>query len=392
MLSRKLNAYDLWMLNSNCNVQIAVRAEAPQHIPAFIEEIHNSMLGFRTRICGDRVEATRGCYEVLSLPKGLSTMRDMCVWTAQHRHPNTRALCTLAANDECVVLNASHFVADGHALTGLAHRLVRGERSDVVTGVPVPIMSVFGDEVRAAVTRCAPFDAAKMQRFPLRRVQCSEPIGAAHTVIPMHELAAYSRSDGRPHRISEAFWTAAILSGFALNNNFGRASIITVIDLRQFMKTAPTLRHLNMWSHVYECAEPNINDNIETMYKKLRSDFNRNIATGSQFAFLKHGILHQKTNFGVEVSSVGSIHIRPPVNDVLLNLYTDLNGGNKIVNDTFSVIGNGRNDMHITSAYSPDAISAVEIERYQKMFEYTLRNVSPKMRFREVLDELQKIK
>lgn len=395
MSFRKVDLYDQCIVSTNCNVQVALKVENAKCIPSFIEEIQNSMLAFRTRIVGNRIETTDKVYDILSLPKNIKTMKDMCNWTVKNRYPNDKTLGTLAVNDEYIVFNSHHVLADGHALTNLVHRLANGVKSEKVTGLPISIYDVFDKEIKEAPNQKEYFDnSKKAQVFPLREYQkCKKVIDSVDAKIPFKELMAYDNNTGKLHRLSEAFWTASILSGFTLNNNFGKASIITVIDLRQFMKTKSSLHNVNMWSHIYEYAEPNINDDIETLYDKLRNDYNDNIAKGRQFTFMKEGgIKNPKTSFVVEVSSVGSVHIKPPIVDAYLNLYNDLSHKTQLINDTFSIIGNGKNDMHISTAFPPNIIRRNEIERYNKMFQYTLRNISPKMRIKDALDELQKIK
>lgn len=375
------------------NLQLALKIEHPKFIPELIEEIQNSMISFRTRFNGDNVEITNKKYDALNLPKNLKSMQDMCLWTSNNCYPYDKTLGTIAVNNQYIVFNTQHLVADGHALTSLASRLANGIKTRKITGLPISNFDIFKKEIEEAPDQKEYFDnSKKYQMFPRRKIQNTNRFDSVNLTIPIDKLQCFSKKDKKCHRISEAFWSAAILSGFALNNNFGKACILTVVDLRQFMKTKLSLLNLNMWSHVYEYAEPNINDEIETMYRKLRNDYNDNISKGRQFTFLKNGIEFPSDNLAAQVSSVGPIHIKPPIIDAFINSDFTINGSNYLINNTYSVIGNGKNDIHILTSFPPDGMYRKDAKRYSKMFEYCMKYISPNMRFKDVIDELCKIK
>jgi hypothetical protein len=96
-------------------VQLALKFATPSVIPKVLDNFRTLFkVGLTTRVVNNGFSARDSAPSIVPLPGWIIDCESACQWIVDHHTPRvSEGLCTIAANNELVVVNANHAIADG---------------------------------------------------------------------------------------------------------------------------------------------------------------------------------------------------------------------------------------------------------------------------------------
>lgn len=332
--SRKLNEFEKVFTLTNEACQFAIETEKSSFLPTLIHNIKKSMVGFNLKMQGDDLIYEKKDIPVFPLPKSIKTCQDAAIYIDKNYPINfSKALCNLAANDNIVVVNATHMVYDGGFFVDMFPRLYNTSDDENYLQlrsprkIPITPHEIFPTEfsnknlkhlidIHFDDLHHIPYVKRSSKIDPTVDIECNCKSHSYET--PATEYQFLHNKMG----LTDMYWTFIPLNLMAMDGkmqipDFG---ILCCVDFRQFMnkKDINRLVSENFTEINLRIKDVKPNFTVRQVGKLMRDRFNTMKKDGSLFASfvaLHEGFPDAGPILLSEMSNIGRFHLKPPVVD-----------------------------------------------------------------------------
>ncbi|KAH0795088.1 hypothetical protein GPJ56_000931 [Histomonas meleagridis] len=403
---RKLAQSEKIFLDSYELMQFAVGVNDSKVIPKIINNLIKSIIGFRLKTDGNNLIAQDNKVTVHSLPNSIKNAYEASIYIDNHYRPDfSKEFATIAANDKFVSVNSSHGFTDGGFFKNLIRNILNDNLNEV-KGLPITPFELFSNEIQETIDDPSfEQDTLKVSRFPFSHTLPETPSTIfrrdINDVFPIEEHKWYNKSTGKLSGLTESLWLSIALASETLNNVKRplKVGCLTCVDLRPFInprqKTVSENAGNNFTS--FGVVADNVNEQmtIREAGKQLRNNFNRKTLNGAIFNSLKPEFDYggnDNENILVELSNVGPMEFKDPINDV----WVQQSMKSKIIERTvtltsFSMVGSHKNLISNRLQYSPTTVSDEAAQKISNSISYFMKNISPDVTIREAMELMRHI-
>ena len=398
---RQISSLERIQIDAKVTVQFAMKLKSPKFMDNVLNKVSKYCIGLHSHVEKKMIHVNvKSDVNVYRLPNNFKSLEDACKYMLKNHHLSyDRALGTVGANSDTIVLNLCHLAADGVYLLNLFNALKDSNEIEVpnfITNNEAALKdeidnasdpSVYSS-VACEQCRIMPRDLINLSQYQNTRSYVNHSCAA--------DLQTYNRQTQKLSGLSDALWAFLILSTSAHNGkDFTNQVISTQVNMRPFIKQRNVLANTNHFSTIYLESQATKDTTIQEMMKQLREDFKTRMKTDEVFSYLKsfktnNIITNQLPGVTVDVSNVGRFQLDGPFENVWI--HSDMLAGldpNRASFISFSVDGNGRNDVYTTTRYCSSAISEREIELVSKSLHYGMEKIPLNTTCGEALDILE---
>jgi hypothetical protein len=336
-VKRRLDPLDYVFMLWNGFMQYSIEFETPSAVPPALEEITRCVNAFRLKAGWVYLSATDQKPPIHKIPSNLCTLHDVNTWMFQtHTPKHSKSLGAIACDERRIVVNALHICGDGTFVSRLIEHLSDPRQYGTRKSAPVPKSSHyhFLDRImqrKKGTTIVCGYDPNISRITPKR----APKVGGGEYKIryirePISALKCFNPTTGNCEKLTEALWLAMGLSNCAFGKSWKPFGVSTVFDLRRILTKSelsdPSIQNYIASIAVRANVSPEIT--VNELAEKLREDFQVKVADGEFFRHMRsvHDVIYKPwtsksaAGLGLEVSSLGPIHIGSPVKDCHITL------------------------------------------------------------------------
>ena len=403
MISRKLAQSEIGHAAGSITLQFALKVNNPDLVPETVRKLSKSVFALHAWIDKENL-----CYDpntdisVFKLPE-FKTLEEGCSYMfRQHHLPYSMRLGSIGHNKDTVYLNVNHLAGDGAYFQYLFKQL-KEQNSSYFRNLKVDFIrssdEVFKDQIASATHfELPPFIDPKNSRIIPRDLvgRTKDPVTAVTSrKTDLHNLQVFNKQTGKIHGLTDAQWVFLTLSSCAHNGgDISKQSCSVISDLRSYLKEYD-FSNVNHFANLAVSTNVTKDNTIADMMKAFRADFNRRRATSELFGYLKGPSipfdLKPPEGVDIELSNVGRFDLSgTPYTDLWLTSH--INSAccpNHLATITYSITGNGKNELVSLNRFASEVISVREIDVIARSMHYGLENVPLNTTVGEAVDMLQ---
>jgi hypothetical protein len=323
----------MWKSFMQCSLEFMDRTA----VPAAVAEAIRCLNAFRSRCRWLHISACEHTPPVYKIPSELSSLPEIHEWMYKAHTPKASdILGTIAADENRLVVNVSHSVADGRFLVGLAEHLCNpeayGKRNTSL--IASSAFDYFGKQIASHEPLPMCSSDEKLSRvFPKQQPvpQKKSEFLTHYLVEPTTNLKSYDPKTGKSRRMTELMWAALMLATAAFNENLMPAGLSTVIDLRRFLKEDQLGDNSaqNSVGAIQIHANMTPDRTIDEVTSEMRDQLEMKIRRGDWLGYLRAAYNNvwrpwrankPVPGLGIQMSSIGLIRVRKPVTDALITM------------------------------------------------------------------------
>jgi hypothetical protein len=349
-------------------MQLAVKFATPSVISRVLPTFQKLFkIGLHTKIIDNAYHSRAAAPPVIPIPSWITDCQHACQWFYDHHTlPISDGLCTIGANADLIVVNASHNVADGgflhHALTHCfrdppaisatsPELMTETYRPEIEKSLELaPALLPYGDCTSFAVDPRDPHLAP-----------ADTPAVFWHFRLQAPELACFSKKLNRPKGLAEALWIAKSMAVGTRGGSVARLAIPIVVDLRRYVDrkriSAACVNHVGAVC----CAV----DTSPTMkLTEVARGFRQNLARYEKclapfYSVTRDEYFPGKPNRCYPHSSfMGAVEIKHPVKDFYIATNNSGFGiDRQILMFAFARVTGTRNELCVQARFSPRSVT-----------------------------------
>ena len=400
----------------NCYIQFALEVEHPKHMPSILEKMKHAISGLYIKSDGSKFYDNRKDPESVTvhrIPTKLKTLSDCCDWVYSTYTPNIESsLASIAADDHRIVVNSNHSITDGGYFVNLLKNIQDPSKSGLFEKkAPIP-RDLRTDLLKDEFDEFLQNKEKYMKRLPsykqkdLTYLHLQEKVNlpdsynlfqkrcCAHIKCSDLSPHVYNRSANKLSHMSEFLWTGLCMATNAKNGKHGPIGLENCMDLRRLV---PKERVSNSFGNAYtdftmSVSGANPKMTIGEINASFRSSFNQ---LKQNYWFYKEYLFpftYIRDNCSVShVSNVGPMKVSSPCKD----FYLQCSQKEEMLRPFLQVTSYSKmndkkdmNDLVLHMRYSPAMISMKNANDIFDTYVYFLKNVDPRMKSGDVLDEL----
>lgn len=214
------------------------------------------------------------------------------------------------------------------------------------------------------------------------------------TEFPAETLKCYNKKTRKLKGLTESILSNFYAAAVAYNSQSYKCGVESCVDLRRFLKKK-TWADTCIFSMIPIVAKVSPEDTLSEIGQKLRNDMMNKIDNGCGFSYLK-AIYQNKTGpefigSRCEISNVGPSKIGGPLVDAYYG-YSELSiAMPHIISITsFSIIGNGRNNITFRLKFNTDKLSTREARMMSASTIFSMQNIDNKTSLEKAIEEIKK--
>lgn len=402
----------------------------PKYVPSIIDQIQQRTMGLRIKYDGKNLVSGVPTPKVVKIPDSIKDLHSAATWMRENQGiTKETSLGTFGANDNFVIMNMCHCMADGKFATLLAEELSQDDIPNIkpLEGIPIDVSQYFKKQMsenREIIPYCA--SNPNISRF-VSKVQNpvkSRFVNSKQFRFPLKDLVCYQ--NGKVNKLFEHQCMAAAISFAAMTNNknnyYMRCSIpvnIRVCDdyNQQYLKNyfenkfkdekdynriaaykkyafANFVGELDIFTKAYS------SEKVSDVYKRLRNAYNKNYNDGYHFKFLSlMNRLQTDTSIatefpdggGIEISMIGKMKVGDRIKDLVLDSIVDGDLLSKwLAFVTYSLETDKEKYFSGFFNYMAGDASHEEAERIVKGFTFSLQNIEPNTKIGDAIEYVRK--
>lgn len=315
----------------------------------------------------------------------------------RHTRPYKIALGAIGVNDDSIVFNCNHMVGDGGYMKFIIQELSNGRDTPLVGDYPRSAEYVFSREIAEAPDTSIPADYdMNLTNFISKDINGLNTDRFARLIItnfPAESLQCYNKEKKTLKGLTESIFSNFYAAVVAYSSDSYKCGIECCIDLRRFSKKDNWNENCN-FSMLPVIASVSPNDKMQVVGKKIRTSLMKGLDDGSSFSFLK-AVYEGKTGPGfrgnrLAVSNVGPIRIGGPLTDAYLGYSeTELAMPHCLAIVSWSIIGNGKNDITFRLKYNSDKCSTREAQLISDSTIWAMQNIDTSHTLEQTVDEIR---
>ena len=263
---------------------------------------------------------------VIQVPNWIQSCETACRWIFEnHTRPITETLATIGCNDNMVVVNANHAIADaGYLFKILDHCL--DDSLPEMPVVPTSLEEGYKKEIDALLAA----NPNPMVEHLLTRCPADEkdphlaPEGTKSVYerwdVPASKLSCYNPKEKKVKGLSESMLTGMAMVVGAKANRRDVFGVRLIVDLRRVIDPSRI-----DWSYACTPSGPNVSfmmrqdQTISDVMAKVKQTI-QHMSDNGKAGFLlpavaKNGFDYPKKDIWPSISNAGAVRIKPPVKD-----------------------------------------------------------------------------
>ncbi|OHS97013.1 hypothetical protein TRFO_36845 [Tritrichomonas foetus] len=416
MASRKLATLDGFYNSSGGMVQFAMRVKSSSFIPKIIDILDKNVLGFRLITKGDMIYSKSQHANIFAIPNNQSLIESAQYMYENHTLPFEQTLGSIGFNNDTIVLNMSHQIADGKYFTFVLDYLTNYLSADENNSnalhfetdvLPMNMESIFSDKIEKSNIKLPHlFVDKEITHIHQKTTINNNPNDSKRSCqyvsfnFPTNRLRCFNKSKNTCHGLTDSLWSSFILSALAFNGMMEKEELTgctTCVDMRQFLDNSLiNWSTCNMYSSVTVSATMNEKMLLHNFERLLRDDLKYKLNKGYQFAFLKTltppppGMV--VPGIGLELSNIGPFFVKSPITDVFMKSSVgDSNGDPLFSFSSFTVVDKKENynEFYANMRYKSSIFHTKDAEAVGLGTKFALLNLDPNMTIKEALDAIK---
>ncbi|KAK8898022.1 hypothetical protein M9Y10_000272 [Tritrichomonas musculus] len=400
----------------NCYIQFALEVEHREDMPTVLNKVKNAIAGLYIKSDGFNLLDNLKDQEsvtVHEIPKEIETLSACCDWIYNTYTPNIESsLASIAADDHRIVVNSNHSITDGGYFVNLLKDIQDPSKESLFSQkAPIPkdlrtdlLKNEFDNFLKNKTKYMKNLPSYQQKDLTYLNLQETVSLPDSYNLLPKRckaelkctELSPfiYDRQTKRLSHMSEFLWTGLCMAINAKNGQYGPIGLENCMDLRRLL---PKERVNQSFGNAYtdftmSVKEANPRMTINEINSSFRSNFNRMKVNDWFYKEYMFPFAFQRENCSVShVSNVGPMKFRSPYKDFYLQCTQKEEGLRPILQVTSYSKNNEEkdiNDIVLHMRYSPTVMSKKNANDIFDTYVYFLKNVDPRKKSGDVLDEL----
>lgn len=395
---RDLQGWDKMFYAGKIMTPIVLRFAKHSDVAPHAEMLAKKVLAFQHGTDGHILYKNPQHVPIYDLPN-LSNNEELSHYMIQkHTRPFKYALGSIGVNDDCVVINCNHMMADGGYLHYIIDEISEGRDSPVEDEYPHSAEFLFTREISEAPDTLLPADYdMQLTNFITKdqdQLNSNEYAKLIITEFPAESLKCYNKEKKVLKGLTESILSNFYAATVAYNSQSFKCGVESCVDLRRFLKKK-TWSDTCIFSMIPIMAKVTPSDTLAEIGQKLRNDMMNKIDNGCGFSYLK-AIYQNKTGpefvgSRCEISNVGPTRIGGPLVDAYYG-YSELAiAMPHIISITsFSIIGNGRNNITFRLKFNTDKLSTREARMMSESTIFAMQNIDKTTSLEKAIEEIEK--
>lgn len=394
---RQLHGWDKLFYGGKTMTPLVLRFKDPKDVAPVADMLSQKVLAFQYGTDGHILYKNPQHVPIYDLPN-IKRMEDLCKYMVEHHtRPFKYALGSIGTNNDSIVINCNHMIADAGYLHYIIDEISQGRNTPLNDEYPRTSEFLFGTEISEAPDEAVPsnYDMRltnfiSKDRDQLNSNQYSRLI---ITEVEASTLTCYDKNSKNLKNLTEHLLTCFYAATVAYSAQSYKCGVENRVDLRRFLKEV-TWNDTCVFSMVPIIASVLPTETLSEISQKLHFDLLSRLDAGSQFSYLKAIYEGKKgaqfNGARCEISNIGRIKIGGPLIDAYFGyseLYTLMPHIMSIT--SFSIDGNGRHNVVFRLKYAPNNISKREAKMMSASTLFALQTINPDTSLEKAIDEIQ---
>lgn len=395
---RQLQGWDKMFYKGKIMTPIVLRFGDHKDVAKYAEMLSNKVLAFQMGSNGHVLYKNPQKVPIYDLPNMKDNEALSHYMIHKHTRPFSYALGSIGINYDSIVINCNHMLADGGYLHYIIDEISQGRDSPLDDEYPHSAEYIFNQEISEAPDKYLPADYdMHLTNFVTKdhdQLSSSEYARLIISEFPAETLQCYDKERKKIKGLTESILSNFYAAVVAYNAQSYKCGVESCVDLRRFLKKK-TWSDTCVFSMIPIVAKVTPSDSLDDIGRKLRADMNKKIDNGSGFAYLRAIYQNKKgpefRGCRCEISNVGPTKIGGPLVDAYYG-YSELAiAMPHILSITsFSIIGNGRNNVIFRLKYNTDKLSKREAEMMSASTIFSMQNISKNTPLEKAIEEIDK--
>lgn len=362
--------------STNMYTQLAIRTQ-PNYVKDIVDEIAHKAMGCRVSMDDKYMYSCSDKCPIFNIPNDSCSLKELIEKNLKNiKVPTEQRLASIGYNNNSIILNIHHAIADGGYLKMLASH-IEGKSNIPDNFDPLPEFP--HDTYYQGTLKASGIADQHTTEFPTT-TYLPEFIGQKPSFryfsLPMAEIS--TQKPGVGHSITEMLYSTMILVASSYSNEFKKAAIKTCMNLRDRVAKASWNNCNTFTSELVNAKGISINSTIGEMQHALREDLDNRLKTQEYFKFLRNlreGTVKGMDYIGIELSNCGVF----PTGNLIKEIYIDM--------DMTSVPGNP-GDVNLTTysaaktfygsiRFPRSAFNDSQMDRISRQFLHCIKNMPP---------------
>ena len=420
--TKKVTPKHLFEIYANCMIQLGIEVSNGKFIPEIIEKLNKTVIGLHLKFDEDPglLVSIKDDPPIFKIPNHFQTLKDASNFLKnKHYVDSSIRLGSIGYNDDKIILNISHSVADGGYFRYIVDHLFSNDKDKAIPLFPLEANEIFKDAIAKAPNTISNWSnqsqVTRVYSHVINKLNFSDITAKYITsYININDLsnniAIQQDENGKfkAHGITESLWLSIFLAASTHNNNYQHhISMPTCVDLRRYL-TNYSYDTCNCFSNVTPYCHFSDEDTVKVVGERLRKSLQQLMKENRDLGVLRvydtlspkrinqktpidriKSIENAKTGCGIELTYIGPIFIKNPIKDVWIGHSMNVRS------NTISLMGFGvqspdkENCKIVTNLrFPPTAFSVQEAEKMSKVINYFLVNINQEEKMKEVIKKL----
>lgn len=394
---RSIRGWDKAFYDGQIMMCLVLKFKNPKDVAPVAEMLSRKVLAFQCGTDGHILYKNPQRVPIYDLPHFDDKEELSHYMLKHHSRPYKLALGALGVSDDAIAFNANHMLADGGYFKFIIDEISNGRDTPLVSDIPNSAEYLFSKKMEEAPDTIYPGDYdMKLTNFLSKDTEELNTDRFAHLIItdfPASSLKCYNKDTKKIKGLTEAIFSNFYATAVAYNENGYKCGLETCVDLRRYSNShtwndASVFSMMPIWTNVSP------SDTLGQVGKKIRGGLNDGLNKGYSFSYLK-ALFEEKKGPGFRgnrlgTSNVGPIKVGGPLVDAYLG-YSEISTAmpHIISITTWSIIGNGRNDITFRMKYNTDKVSTREAQMVSDCTIWGMQNIDPNLPLEKAIDELK---
>jgi hypothetical protein len=348
-------------------VQLALKFSAPSVIPKVLNNFRKFFkIGLATKAVDGAFYAHNIPPNIERVPGWIIDCESACSWIVDnHTPPVSEGLCKIAANNELVVVNANHTVADG----GYLKRVIANCLSDNVEEpalFPFAMKQTYQKEIEKSLQIPPiwfPYNKCSSVCIDPENSQIAPPGTRAFMWsfrVQANQLSCFDKARKKTLNLGGTLWVAKSLSIGTRGKSINPLGIPVIVDLRKYVdQKLLNNACLNNVASVILSVETRPDMTLAELAERFRLDLDRHEKHMSHFYGTTINPWDPVTpnHFYGCSSNMGAVSLKPPLKDFYISAGTHrFDMPSQLFLGTFSRITPFRNELVLQVRFAPSSV------------------------------------
>lgn len=394
---RSLKGTDFSFYNGEIMMSLVLKFGNPKDVPPIAEMLSKKVLGLHLGTDGQVLYLNPKRIPIYDLPQIENNEELSHYMFEYHTRPYETSLGSIGVNDNSIVINVNHMLADGGYFKFIINEISKGNCSELKDYYPKSAETVFNKQIGEAKFDFYPTNSdMRLTNFiskdfdELRKTKFAQYI---YSNFPASSFKCYNEKTKAIHGLTESIFINFYASVVAYNNESYKCGIGTCIDLRKY-SNSNTWNDNSIFTLIPIIPQVLPTDTYQEIGEKMRNDLNQGIKEGRHFSYLK-ALYERRKGPDFEgsrlfLSNIGPVPFGGPLLDVYMG-YSELSSAmpNILSITSSSYIGNNKNNIAFRLKYNSDKMSTREADMISKSTIWGMQNIDFNLPLEKAISELQ---